>query len=75
MENQIVCPKCKKTIGISALISDEAKGQGSYSRHLLCDCGEKISYWGIAAQLQDHKKMSWKFQNWIRSLSHSRTLG
>jgi hypothetical protein len=71
MENQIICPKCKKMIVISAIISDEAQGEGSFSRHLLCDCGERISYWRIAAQIQEHKRMSWKFQNWIQSLSHS----
>lgn len=75
MKNHIVCPKCEKTIAISDIIGDEAKGPGSFSRHLMCDCGERISYWGIAAQLYDHKRLSWKFQNWLRSLSHNQSSG
>jgi hypothetical protein len=71
MENQIVCPKCKKTIEISSSIRDEAKGAGVFSRSLTCDCGERISFWEITSQLHGHKKLIWKFQNWIRSLSHS----
>lgn len=72
MNNQITCPKCKRTILISDAISAEAKGEGVFSRKLICECGEKISYWGIATQLHKHKRMIWKIQNWIRSLSHSR---
>lgn len=73
MENQITCPQCKKTIVISAMISAEAKGEGTFARRLVCDCGEKIPYWGIASQLQNHQKLGWKFRNWIRSLSHNET--
>jgi hypothetical protein len=72
MENQIICPKCKQPIEISAIMKDEAKGAGSFSRSLQCECGERIPYWGISSQLQNQKTIGWKFQNWIRSLAHSR---
>jgi exoribonuclease R len=71
MENQIVCPHCKKTISNNSVIDDAAKGTGSDTQSILCDCGEKITYWQITAQLRDQKKLGWKLQNWIRTLAHS----
>lgn len=72
MENQIVCPNCKTTIPDNAVISDAAKGEGSFMRHVMCDCGEKITYWQITAQLRDQKTLGARFQNWVHSLSRSR---
>lgn len=72
MENQIVCPHCKKTITSNSIIEDAAKGEGSDTQSFNCDCGEKITYWQITAQLRDQKKVSRRFQNWVRALSHSR---
>jgi hypothetical protein len=71
MENQIVCPHCKKTISNNSVIDDAAKGTGSDTQSILCDCGEKITYWQITAQLRDQKKLGWRLQNWVRTLSHS----
>ncbi len=72
MENQIVCPKCKKTLPGNQIISDAAKGEGSFTRHILCDCGEKITYWQITAQFRDQKRMAWRFRNWVQSFSRTR---
>jgi hypothetical protein len=72
MENQIVCPHCKKTISNNSVIDDAAKGTGSDTQSINCDCGEKITYWQITAQLRDQKTLGWRFQNWVRTLSHSR---
>jgi hypothetical protein len=33
---------------------------------------ERITYWQITAQLRGQKTISRKFQNWVRTLSHSR---
>jgi hypothetical protein len=71
MENQIVCPHCKKTISSNSIIEDAAKGTGSDTQSVTCDCGEKITYWQITAQLRDQKTLGWRFQNWVRTLSHS----
>jgi hypothetical protein len=72
MENQIVCPHCKQTISNNSVIDDAAKGTGSNTQSINCDCGEKITYWQITAQLRDQKTLGWRFQNWVRTLSHSR---
>ena len=71
MENQIVCAHCKKTISNNSVIDDAAKGTGTDTQSILCDCGEKITYWQITAQLRDQKTLGWRLQNWIRTLSHS----
>lgn len=72
MENQIVCPHCKRTISNNSIIDDAAKRTGSDTQSLICECGEKITYWQITAQLRDQKKIGWKFQNWVRTLAHNR---
>jgi len=72
MENQIVCPHCKKTILNNSIINDALKGEGSASQSVMCDCGERITYWQMTAQLRDQKTIGWRFQNWVRNLSHSR---
>lgn len=71
MKNQIVCPHCKKTIAGLPIIADAAKGTGSDAQSINCDCGEKITYWQITAQLRAQKTLGWRFQNWVRTLSHS----
>jgi len=72
MENQIVCPNCKKTISNNSIIDDAAKGDGADTQFLICDCGERITYWQITAQLRNQKTFGMKFQNWVRSRSKSR---
>lgn len=72
MENLIVCPQCKKTISNNSIIDDAAKGKGSDTQFMICDCGERITYWQITAQLRDQKTIGRRFQNWVRSLSHNR---
>lgn len=70
MENQIVCPKCNKTIANNPIIEDAAKGEGTDSRAVFCDCGEKITYWQITKQLRDQKTISVRFQEWFQRLTH-----
>jgi hypothetical protein len=69
MENQIVCPHCKKTISNNSIIEEASKGAGSDRQSIICDCGEKITYWKITAQLRDQKKLGRRFQNWVHTLS------
>jgi hypothetical protein len=72
MENQIVCPHCKKPVESNSIIEDARKGEGSAEQAITHDCGERISYWQITAQFRDQQTVGWKFKNWFRGLSHSR---
>jgi hypothetical protein len=74
MENQIVCPSCRKAFLDSEIIRDAAAGKGPFKRHMMCECGEKITYWQITAQLRDHHTLVWRFRNWIKSLLTNRGL-
>lgn len=69
MVNQIQCPNCKKAISNNPLIDSAAKGEGMGSQFILCDCGERLSFWAITAQLRDQKKTSARILNWFRSFA------
>jgi hypothetical protein len=71
MENQIVCPNCGKTVPNNAMIEDAIKGVGSDTQSMNCECGERITYWNMTAQLRDQKTIGRRFRNWVRSLTHS----
>ena len=71
MEYQIVCPHCKKTISNNPVIDDASKGEGSAGQSIVCDCGERISYWQITAQLRAQQTISRRFKNWVGTFSHS----
>jgi uncharacterized Zn finger protein len=71
MENQIVCPNCGKALPNNAMINEVIKGEGSDTQSMNCECGERITYWNMRAQLRDQKTMGRRFRNWVRSLSHS----
>jgi hypothetical protein len=72
MENQIVCPHCKKPVTDSAMIADVIKGEGTTTRSIICECGERITFWQMTAQLRDHKTIGYRVQNWFRSLLQSK---
>lgn len=71
MENQITCPQCKRTIANNPVVDSAAKGEDHTMglEYVICECGERISFWAITAQLRDQKKTASKFLNWIRSFS------
>jgi RNase P subunit RPR2 len=71
MENQIICPHCKKTISNDPVIESAVKGEDRGSTYIICDCGEKITFWAITAQLRDQKKPVARILHWFRSLSKS----
>jgi DNA-directed RNA polymerase subunit RPC12/RpoP len=52
MENYVTCPNCKKTISNEPIIEAAAIKDYSESRSITCDCGERITYWNITAQLR-----------------------
>lgn len=72
MENQITCPACKRMITNSPVINAAANGEDhtTGSEYVICECGERISFWAITAQLRDQKKPAEKALNWFRSLSN-----
>jgi len=72
MGNQIVCQNCNRTISNNSIIEDAATSTGSSAQAIACECGERITYWQISAQLREQKTFGSKLQNWVRSLSHSR---
>jgi hypothetical protein len=71
MENQITCPHCKRTISNNPVIESAAKGEDKGSTFFICECGEKITFWAITAQLRDQKKLGRRFQNWFHKLGQA----
>jgi len=71
MENQITCPNCKRTIANNPVVDSAARGENHSmgSEYVICECGERISFWAITAQLRDQKKPVAKVLNWFRSFS------
>jgi hypothetical protein len=71
MENHITCPACKRTISNNPVIDSAARGENHTmgSQFLTCECGERISFWAITAQLRDQKKPVAKLLTWFRSFS------
>ncbi len=71
MENQITCPNCKRTISNNPVIDSAAKGEDHTmgSEFVICECGERISFWAITAQLRDQRTFGRKIQNWFHALS------
>ena len=73
MENYIICPHCKKTISNDLIIDEAATGAGSSSRSINCECGERITYWAITAQLRNQKTFGRRMRNWWQSLGRPST--
>lgn len=73
MENQITCHNCGRTIMNHPLIDAAVKGEDHSlgSQYIICECGERISFWKIMAQLREQKKPAARFRKWVRSLSRS----
>jgi hypothetical protein len=73
MENQITCPACKRTITNNPVVDTAAIG-GDHtmgSEYVNCECGERISFWAITAQLREQKKPATRLLSWFRSFSKS----
>jgi hypothetical protein len=69
MGNQIICPHCKRIISNNKIIDEAAKGEGSDSQFIICECGERITYWQIDAQLRSQKTAGRKFLNLFKKKS------
>jgi hypothetical protein len=53
MKNQIKCPHCRSTISNDSDLDYEGKDAGLVSTFVYCECGEKISFRKIIAQISD----------------------
>jgi hypothetical protein len=53
------------------LIDAAAKGEDHSlgSQYIVCECGERISFWMITSQLRDQKKPVERFLKWFRNIS------
>jgi hypothetical protein len=73
MENQIVCPECKRTISNDPVIASAVRGadHAMGSEYVVCECGERISFWAVTAQLREQKKPITRLLSWFRSFSKS----
>lgn len=67
METYVTCPRCKKPISNDPIIDEAAAGTGSASRSITCECGERVSYWAIAAQLRGQKTLVMRIRSWWQS--------
>jgi hypothetical protein len=72
MDNQITCPKCGKVIANHPVIDSAVNGENRGSTFIICDCGERITFWAITAQLREQKTPGKRFQKWIQGLSKSK---
>jgi len=55
IENQITCPHCKRTLSNDSVIDSDGKESGLMSTFVYYECGEKITFRAIIAQLSDQK--------------------
>lgn len=62
MERIIICPNCDRTISNDPLIEAAANEENLGASFLTCECGERISFWAISAQLRDQKTIGWKIR-------------
>jgi len=72
MENYIICPNCNKKISNDPVIDAAASKEGSGARSITCDCGERITFWAITAQLRKQKTRGLRFNNWIQNIFKGR---
>jgi hypothetical protein len=71
METEITCPNCKRKISGNPIIENAAQGVGVDTQFLICECGERISYWQITALLRNQKTSGSKIQNFFQGIFKS----
>jgi hypothetical protein len=68
----ITCPSCGKIIADDPLIALAVSGEGQSSQFITCECGERITFWAVTAQLRNQKKFGRRISNWFRNLFKGR---
>jgi hypothetical protein len=56
-------------ISNNPVIESAANGEDRGETFITCDCGEKLTFWAITAQLREQKKPVARILNWVRSFS------
>lgn len=65
----IKCQHCGKVVAADApLIALARSGKGKSSQFITCECGEKITFWNITAQLREQNKPWHKLIVWFQGL-------
>jgi len=72
MKTEIIkCQHCGKVVAADEpLIALARSGKGDSSQFITCECGEKITFWGITAQLRNQNKLWYKLSAWFQGLFH-----
>ena len=66
MENHITCPNCKKIV-TDPLVDAAANGEDSRDADFItCECGQRLTYWAIVAQLRGQKTLGAKVMSLFR---------
>jgi hypothetical protein len=70
MATQVIkCKQCGKVVAADEpLIALARSGQGDSSQFITCECGEKITFWGITAQIREQNKPWYKFIHWVQRM-------
>jgi hypothetical protein len=68
MDYHITCPECNRIITNDPLIEAAAKEENLGSSSITCECGHKISFWAISAQLRKQHTLGGK----ISALFHKK---
>jgi hypothetical protein len=66
MENKLKCPNCNIALPNSPVLEAAVNNSGYGIDIVMCECGEKLTYWDITDQLKKQKKRSWKIKNWMQ---------
>lgn len=71
MEKQVAvtCPKCGREIVDDPLIHAAISGEGQTSQFINCECGHKLTFWAITAQLREQVTFGQKVKNWFKGRS------
>ena len=65
--NQVTCPRCGRQMS-NAMVDSAKSGEGKGSDFVMCECGERITFWAATAQLRDQKKLGTRIRNWFGGL-------
>jgi hypothetical protein len=68
METEITCPNCQRKISGNPITEEAAKGIGADTQFLICECGERITYWQITALLRKQKTSANKIQSFFQGI-------
>ena len=67
----VTCPGCGRTIS-NPMVDSAETGEGTGADYFMCECGERITFWGATAQLREQKKLGTRLRAWFRSFSKGR---